>query len=75
MIYIVNSARLRGRRAELGVSQLALAEITGLSPTTIAHLERDPNINVTLAVLSKLCSALNLNISEIVIEGEPKKGG
>lgn len=75
MTYIVNSARLRGRRAELGLSQVGLAKIAGVSPNTVTHLEKDPNINVTLAVLSRLCSALDLSITEIMTKAEPKKGG
>jgi DNA-binding XRE family transcriptional regulator len=75
MTYIVNSARLRGRRAELGLSQVGLAKIAGVSPNTVTHLEKDPNINVTLAVLSRLCSALNLSITDLVVEANINKGG
>lgn len=75
MKYIVNSARLRGRRKELGLSQIALGNITGLSPTTIANLEKGPEANVTLAVIDKLCSALNLSITDLVVEANINKGG
>lgn len=50
--------RIRMRRAELGISQLALAFAVGTSPTQISRYERGEN-DPTGTVLIALSKALN----------------
>jgi DNA-binding Xre family transcriptional regulator len=47
-----------------GMNKGDLAEITGLSPTTISKLSKGEN--VTTDVLTRICQALNCRIEDIV---------
>ena len=47
-----------------GMNKGDLAEITGLSPTTISKLSKGEN--VTTDVLARICQALNCRIEDIV---------
>lgn len=55
-------ARIRARRRELGLSQRALAEITGVSLHTLSDVESGKG-NPTLAILTRILKPLGLELS------------
>lgn len=62
---------LRARRLALGLSMNRTGEKAGLSQQTISYVERglrDP----TLGTLLRICEALDINMSEILISAEDK---
>ncbi len=58
-------SRVRARRKELGLSQEALAGVSGLHRTYIGSLERGER-NVSLLNVVRLAAALDLDPSELV---------
>ena len=46
------------------MSKADLRKATGIAPNTMTRLQRDEE--VTLAVLNKICSALEVNIGDII---------
>ncbi len=52
-------------RKEKGLTQVALAERTGLSLATIYFIEQDRRPNPSFPTLRKLASALDVNIGAI----------
>lgn len=61
------ATNIRSRRQSAGLSQLALAERTGLSQTWISRLEQG-GANPTFETLSRIADALEINVSELLIE-------
>jgi transcriptional regulator with XRE-family HTH domain len=57
--------RVRQRRAELGLSQEALAELSGLDRTYISGIERGVR-NPTLSTAEKLAGALGVPLAWLV---------
>lgn len=57
--------RLRARREELGLSQMALADAAGLHFTYVSSVERAKR-NVTLTSILRLCAALDLDPGELL---------
>lgn len=57
--------RLRARRREFDLTQSEVAETVGLLRTTIANIEAGRQ-RVSLHVLYKLCTILNLEVNEIL---------
>ncbi|MBC9114596.1 helix-turn-helix transcriptional regulator [Stenotrophomonas maltophilia] len=55
---------MRARRASLGLSQEAFADAIGMHRAYYGHIERGTK-NLTVATLSKICSGLDLRVSEI----------
>jgi transcriptional regulator with XRE-family HTH domain len=56
------SSAVRERRAEMGLSQHALAELAGLSRTTISDLEQGKLGNLALSRAEKLLNVLGMSI-------------
>lgn len=52
---------IRTRRCELELSQKQLAEMTGLTSTSISNIEGDKPCSVSS--LTKICDALNINLA------------
>jgi transcriptional regulator with XRE-family HTH domain len=61
----VLAANLRRLRAERGLSQEALADLAGIHRNYLGGIERCER-NVGIDNLSKLASALNVTVAEIV---------
>lgn len=57
--------RVRARREELGVSQMALADAAGLHFTYLSSVERGKR-NVTLTSILRIAAALDVDASELV---------
>lgn len=57
--------RARARRAELGLSQMALAERIGLHFTFVSEVERGER-NVSLSSLLRLADGLEMNPGDLV---------
>jgi transcriptional regulator with XRE-family HTH domain len=68
------SSRIRARRLELGLSQQALAHRAGLSPKWIERIESPAagRINVKLASLLAIATALSVTPAWLIAEGEIK---
>lgn len=58
-------ARVRERRAELGLTQERLAEIAGLHPTYISGIERGMR-NVALINIVRIADALEIDPADLV---------
>ncbi|MBQ7245801.1 MAG: helix-turn-helix domain-containing protein [Firmicutes bacterium] len=54
--------RIKERRAELRLSQKEVAEICGIPQSTVGRIESE-STSPNLAMLSRICDALGLNIS------------
>lgn len=59
------SSNLRGYRQQAGLSQMALAEKSGVSRRMLAGIEAGDR-NVSLAVLDKLAEALNIAFTDLI---------
>jgi transcriptional regulator with XRE-family HTH domain len=57
--------RARARRADLGMSQMALAEKIGMHFSFVSELERGER-NLSLATLLRLAEGLDVNPAELV---------
>lgn len=57
--------RARARRLELGLSQMALADLIGLHFTFVSSVERGER-NLSLASLLRLAEGLQLNPAQLV---------
>ena len=57
--------RARRRRLELGLSQIALAEVIGLHFTFVSSVERGER-NLSLSSLLRLADGLQINPAELV---------
>jgi transcriptional regulator with XRE-family HTH domain len=57
---------IRGRRAELDLSQEALSDLAGIDRSHMGKIERGER-NVTLLVLCKIAQALRCELSEILL--------
>jgi len=55
---MVNGTRLRQLRLEHGLSQEALADRAGVSPSTVARLEHQPSVPCRCRTLARLAAAL-----------------
>jgi len=73
--------RLATLLAEAGRSQRALAERSGVSPTTINRMANNLTAQVSLGTLDSLCAALGEELGRVVEPGEllerepPRKRG
>lgn len=65
LLYEQIGDRLRTRRREFDLTQSEVAETAGLLRTTIANIEAGRQ-RVSLHVLYKLCTILNLEVTEIL---------
>lgn len=65
---------LREHRAELGLSQQALADRAGISRNFVAQIERGESVP-TVAILSRLAGALGVPISELLGEDAGARPG
>lgn len=57
--------RLRARRIELGLSQGALYEASGVTASYISAIE-NAEVNISFDVLERLCKALDLEVYDLV---------
>lgn len=64
---------VRSARARTGLTQLALAEQTGISRVDISRIENG-QINVTLRTMSRLAAAFNVPVSQMLNLAEAEKG-
>lgn len=65
--------RIRERRQDLGVSQMALAEAAGLHFTYLSSVERGRR-NVTLVSLLRLAGALGTDPGDLIAGMRPPPG-
>lgn len=65
--------RVRERRVELGVSQMALADAAGLHFTYLSSVERGQR-NVTLVSVLRVAGALGVDVGELVAGMRPPEG-
>jgi XRE family aerobic/anaerobic benzoate catabolism transcriptional regulator len=56
--------RLRGRRAELGLTQAALARVAGVSPRFLVQLEAGQG-NISVQRLAEVCGALEIRLDHL----------
>ncbi|HXS16107.1 MAG TPA: helix-turn-helix transcriptional regulator, partial [Polyangiaceae bacterium] len=63
------SANIKRLREEAGLSQKALAEVSGVPRPTIAHLESG-QANPTLTVVLKVAAALGVGVDNLVEPAE-----
>ncbi len=66
--------RLKIVRAQRGLSQRQLEDISGVHHVSIARIEMG-QLDPRLSTVRKLAKALNVTISELVGDKRPKKGG
>lgn len=59
-------SKLKAIRKAKNLSQAELAEKSGVSRATIANIERGKQVEVLVGTVSKLASALDVSISEVV---------
>lgn len=59
-------SKLKAIRKAKNLSQAELAERSGVSRATIANIERGKQVEVLVGTVSKLASALDVSISEVV---------
>ena len=59
-------SKLKAIRKAKNLSQAELAEKSGVSRATIANSERGKQVEVLVGTVSKLASALDVSISEVV---------
>lgn len=64
-INLLLAKNVKNYREKLGISQEALAELSGLHRTYISGIERGVR-NPTLAVLAVLAKALNISVSTLL---------
>jgi transcriptional regulator with XRE-family HTH domain len=65
--------RVRARRTELGLSQMALADVTGMHFTYVSSVERGER-NISLENILRLASALRIDAAELVQGLRPSAG-
>ncbi len=58
---------IRRYRKSMGVTQAELAEISGIEPSNISHIERGAT-KVSLPTLVKIANALNVSLDDLVYE-------
>lgn len=61
------ATNIRERRQAAGLSQEALAELTGLSQTWISRLETGDG-NPTIETLTRVAKAFEINLSDLLCE-------
>ncbi|MCR5811444.1 MAG: helix-turn-helix transcriptional regulator [Lachnospiraceae bacterium] len=59
--------RLKEIREERNISQVKLAEMSGITRQTIAKIESDPQASVKVATLQKLADALGVRFYDIFL--------
>ena len=59
--------RLKEVREERGISQEKLAEMTGLSRTTLSKIENNEAVNVNTRTIVKIADVFGLNPSDIFL--------
>lgn len=60
--------KIKALRTELGMSQEALSESSGVSRAIISALESGREVTTTTETLSKLAKTLGVNVSDIFLE-------
>jgi len=63
-------ARVRARRLELGLTQMRLAELSGLDLSFVSDSERGLR-NVSLVIIVKLAKALEVDPADLVAGLQP----
>ena len=66
------SSNLRGYRQQAGLSQMALAELSGVSRRMLAGIEAGDR-NVSLAVLDKIAAALAISFTDLIQAPEARQ--
>lgn len=66
--------RVRDRRKELGLSQEAMADMTGIDRTYASQIER-ALANPSLEVLVRIGNALDLDVVDLLVEQAPASNG
>ncbi|EDM81663.1 transcriptional regulator [Plesiocystis pacifica SIR-1] len=64
---------VRGRRAELGLSQRELAKRAGVADATISKLETQ-QLSPSLDTLAKIAAGLDLDVAALISAAAPPKG-
>ena len=57
--------RLKEIRKKMGLTQIELAEKTGLHEQTISRLEGDPR-QIEFDTIEKICKALNISVDDLI---------
>lgn len=70
--YISIGARIKNLRLERGLTQNRLAEISGVEPSNISHIERAAT-KLSLPTLINIANALEVSLDEIVYNSLIKK--
>ena len=65
--YVALGKRLRTRRKEMGMKQQTLAEIVGVEPSNISHIERAVS-KVSLGTLVKIANVLECTINDLLCD-------
>ena len=58
---------LRSRRKDLGITQIDLSEVTGISQSSISEIELG-TMSPTLELLIVLCNGLRMSVQQLVVE-------
>lgn len=58
--------RIRERRKELNMKQVELAELTGITQTTISTIEKGKN-DTTCSVIAKIAATLNVSTDYLIL--------
>jgi transcriptional regulator with XRE-family HTH domain len=66
----VNRKRLHDLRTERGLTQFELAVKSGVSMRVLTALETKSSANPTLDTLSKLATALEVKVVDIILEAD-----
>lgn len=63
--YVVIGKRIREIRKQKGLTQAALAEMSGIEPSNISHIERAAT-KLSLPTLVSIANALEVSLDELV---------
>jgi len=70
--YVFLGLRIRQFRIAAGLTQSALAEIVGIEPSNISHIERAVS-KVGLSTLVKIANALNCTVNDLLCDSLPRE--
>lgn len=69
--YVIIGKRIREIRINKGLTQAGLAEISGIEPSNISHIERAAT-KLSLPTLVSIANALNVSLDELVYDNLKK---
>lgn len=76
MTHLLDAARVRARRLELGLSERQLSAVTGLGQAVVRGIEAGTNHkDLTLGDLTRLAAALTMDVTQLLTAAGPPPSG